>query len=163
MTLKMNPTTLGDHKILIETGTFQGDFVESVLHEYDHIHTIEILKPLWEKAVDKFKDDDNVTCYLGDSSDKLGEILEDIDEPVIFWLDGHTAPVSPILKELEIIKNHHIKTHTIMVDDVRQFEKYGTSKEEVRSAPEAINPDYTIEYVNGFIPDDVIVARIISE
>jgi hypothetical protein len=97
----------------------------------------------------------------------IQKILDEIDEPVTFWLDAHYQggqqpgdTRAPIKDELKIIKNHHIKTHMIMIDDVRLFQSYGTSVNEVTKLMLDINPDYTIERKLGIKEGDVIVAYI---
>lgn len=168
MTLHADPKKIGNqHRILIESGSWDGTFVESVRTKYDHVHTIEIIESLYNNCNERFKNVDNVTCHFGDSPAVLKEILKDINEPVIFWLDahwqGHNQPEgtkAPLLSELEVIKTHHIKTHTIMIDDVRLFSTYNTSKAEIENIIRSINPNYKIEYVNGHVPNDVVVGRI---
>ena len=59
----------------------------------------------------------------------MSELLPKISEPITFWLDGHWSAGdtaqgdtnTPLLQELVEISNHHIKNHTILVDDIRQF------------------------------------------
>jgi hypothetical protein len=56
-------------------------------------------------------------------------ILSSINEPILFWLDGHYSggetakgeANTPILKELEFILRHPIKNHVILIDDARCF------------------------------------------
>ncbi len=77
--------------------------------------------------------------------------------------------MSPVLKELQIIGNHPIKTHTLLIDDRRQV---GTAdfdyvtEAQIRTAILSINPAYQFSYDTGsdaaamFI-DDIIVARVL--
>ena len=75
--------------------------------------------------------DNKLKLICGDSSVKLKEILSEIDEPVCFWLDAHAGASKyacgdvdvPLLKELEVISNHHIKNHVIGIDDAHLFGK----------------------------------------
>jgi hypothetical protein len=64
-----------------------------------------------------------------DSVQALKELMPIINEPVCFWLDAHAgaqkyargAKDVPLLQELEVIKNHHIKNHIIAIDDAHMF------------------------------------------
>jgi hypothetical protein len=70
----------------------------------------------------------NVRCYLGDSAQVLPEILRQLRSPAMFWLDAHwcgegtgfSQTECPLLRELELILNHH-RDHIIMIDDARCF------------------------------------------
>ena len=78
-----------------------------------------------------------ISLYRGDSGSTLPRVLENITDKATFWLDAHWGPdlnsdltedspaeeLFPIFKELEAIKAHNIKEHTIMIDDIHQFEQ----------------------------------------
>ena len=74
---------------------------------------------------------EKLELHHGDSSEKLEEIINTINEPICFWLDAHAGASKyasgeddvPLLKELEVIKNHHIKKHIIAIDDAHMFGK----------------------------------------
>jgi hypothetical protein len=103
--------------------------------------------------------------------------IKEINESITFWLDGHYSSGNtaydmtqyyPLLKELDAISKHHIKNHTICIDDRRLMKKtdentpdnIGVTENEVIEALLKINPKYKIEYRDGYIKDDVIVAFI---
>jgi hypothetical protein len=169
MTIRFNPKEISQTDILIESGTYHGDFIDEHKQYYKHMHTIEIVYDLYNNATNKFKNDKHITCHHGNSPIIIKEILSKINEPVTFWLDAHQqnkkpqpfGTTAPLLEELKSIGEHHIKTHTIMIDDVRLFDIYGTTPQEIESILLAINPDYTIEYHQGYCRDDVLVARIV--
>ena len=167
MTIQFNPLDLIVHNIIIESGTYNGSFTDDVKTKYDQVHTIEIVDQFFNEAVERFKNDDNITCHHGDSPQVIRDILSNIDEPVTFWLDAHYQGGSqsndsnkPLLEELKAIKEHHVNTHMIMVDDVRLFDVYGTNPKEVESILLDINPEYIITYCMGVQADDVLVAYI---
>ena len=76
-----------------------------------------------------FKNKLKLIC--GDSSQRLKSILLEIDNSICFWLDAHSGPSKysrgdddvPLLKELDVISNHHIKNHIIAIDDAHMFGK----------------------------------------
>ncbi|MCK4918253.1 MAG: hypothetical protein KAS02_00490 [Candidatus Pacebacteria bacterium] len=116
-------------KTLIETGTYRGKMVNAMRNVFDKIYSIELDTILYEKAVNKFEGYESIKIINGDSGEKLSEILETVNEPCIFWLDGHysgdiTAKGdlnTPIFKELISIFNHPTKNHIILIDDARCF------------------------------------------
>jgi len=103
--------------------------------------------------------------HCGSSADLLWDIIKSIDEPITFWLDAHYVE-TPILQELVAIKSHHIKTHTILIDDVRLFGGNGDwgrniSIDTVIQYGLAINNQYNISYEPNFCgPKDILVFKI---
>ena len=160
------------NEYFIETGTYIGDGIQNAIDAgFKNIYSIELSEYYYRISYERFKNNPNVHVFWGDSSEILGLILQTINAPVTFWLDGHwsgggTACGSertPILKELAIIKEHHIKNHTILLDDIRccgtpDFDSI--SLEEIVRSVLQINPRYKISFEDGHIPKDVLVAKI---
>ncbi|MFZ1678239.1 MAG: hypothetical protein WBP41_16865 [Saprospiraceae bacterium] len=118
------------YTVLVESGTFLGDMVESQKKSFKKIVSIELAPLLFKKAKKRFQNDHNVTIVWGDSGEKLREILDDMDEPVILWLDGHySAGVTakgnkacPIYEEIDaIFDSVNRRDHMILIDDARLF------------------------------------------
>ena len=114
----------------IETGSAMGDGIQKALDAgFQTIYSIELAPHYYLQCVERFKNQNQVHLMLGDSSEILETLLQKIDAPATFWLDGHYSwgntargkTNTPLLKELEAIRNHPIKTHTLLIDDVRQF------------------------------------------
>jgi len=158
----------------VETGSLEGAGIEGALKAgFSEIHSIELFERWYLLCTEKFKQNPNVHLWQGDSSVVLEEVISEIREPITFWLDGHWSgqgtalgeTKTPIMKELEAIQRHPIKTHTILIDDVRCF---GTDDfdfiqlSEVTDKILEINPNYVITYESGRFPMDILVARIIS-
>jgi len=167
MTIGFNPVEIIHHNILIESGTYYGDFIDSMKDRYSEIHTIEIIDELYNICTEKFKDFPHITCHHGNSPIVLREILDSISEPATFWLDAHYQDFDqpdetrrPLIQELNAIASHHINTHMIMIDDVRLFGVYRTTTDEVEGILRSINPEYTIEYRKGYVQNDTLVAYI---
>lgn len=114
---------------LIETGTYTGDMIASMLREFQTIYSIELFRPLYEKACLRFAGQRNIHLHFGDSSVELKKILKKIEKPAFFWLDAHysgdgTAKGqmdTPILKELSCIFGHKVVNHVILIDDATEF------------------------------------------
>lgn len=117
--------------ILVETGTYLGDTIEAMRKGFDRIYSIELSEELYQRAKIRFSNVKNVRLYLGDSGDVLTAVLNAIDEPCLFWLDGHYSAgftakgvlETPIRKELEAIRSHrHLNNDVILIDDARCFD-----------------------------------------
>lgn len=158
--------------IFIETGSFIGDGIQQALDAgFQEVHSIELFPQFYELCSERFAGDPRVHMHLGDSADMLKVVLAGIQEPVTFWLDGHYSGEgtamgknsTPIFAELAAIAEHPIKTHTILIDDVRLFgekEFDYISKKDVIKMIRSINPHYVIYYEDGYCKNDVLVAEI---
>jgi hypothetical protein len=164
--------TYGRGTVFVETGTYYGDTVNLALSQnYKSIHTIELDPTLCERARRLFEEKDNVQVWLGDSIHCLRDVLTILDETATFWLDAHASGNmpggesggSPVLDELNLIKNHHIKNHTIFIDDRRLFgsSEWSFVKEEnAIDIIKSINPNYEIILLDGHQKEDIICAYI---
>ena len=118
-----------DLRVLVETGTYFGDMVEVMKADFDRIYSVELSRELHEKAMMRFKGIDHIKLIHGDSSIELERIMAKINQPTLFWLDGHySAGVTargvkdtPIYEELRHILNASDRGHVIIVDDARCF------------------------------------------
>lgn len=115
-------------KVLVETGTYYGDMVEAMKTIFDHIYSIELNKYLHEKAKKRFKGAKHVDLIHGDSGKELLNVMKKIDQPALFWLDGHYSGSetdrgekdTPIWEELYHIFSGQDSGHVI-IDDARLF------------------------------------------
>jgi hypothetical protein len=153
-------------QVFVETGTFKGDMVAAVMKSFRELYSVELSQELYERARNRFAAERHVHLLQGDSSDVLGDILLRITEPSLFWLDGHfsggnTARGSmdfPILRELELIREHKIRNHVILIDDARLFDDSSVpGKKEIIQSLRTINPSYTIQE-----QDDIIRAFVVE-
>lgn len=168
--------------IFIETGSFKGLGIESALKfPFEQVISIEISKYYYEFCKGKFADE-RVKLYNGDSSKLLPKILKGIDKKCTFWLDAHlmldyyggleanTAYGKnpfPLIAELNAIKEHMIKDHTIIIDDIRLIRKKKEGWENIdfntdviEQIIKSINPDYKIQYHWGMVRNDILVAKV---
>jgi len=117
------------YTVLAETGTYKGDMVEAQKKIFKKIFSIELGVDLFNKATKRFINDKNVTIFQGDSGKMLSEVLLEINEPAIFWLDGHYSAGDtargdkdcPIYGELDAIIDSKKFNHIILIDDAREF------------------------------------------
>lgn len=117
------------YEILVETGTYLGDMVEAQKLNFKKIFSIELGKELHENALVRFKNDKNVYLIYGDSGKVLPQLMTEISECAIFWLDGHYSEgvtakgekECPIYEELQAIFNSTDRKHILLIDDARLF------------------------------------------
>lgn len=129
-------------RVLIETGTFRGDMIAALQGDFAQLHSIELSPELHRAAVERFAGQAHIRIHQGDSAAVLPRLLKEIQEPVLFWLDGHSSGGvtakgdinTPILAELQTILDHPVRRHVIIIDDAREFGmgKHYPSLERVR-------------------------------
>ena len=118
-----------DTQILIETGTYLGDMVHAMKKSFSRIISFELDHNLAVQAQQRFANDPHIEIVEGDSGKLLDEHLATINEPCLFWLDGHYsggitakgALETPIKNELTVILSHPVDGHVILIDDARCF------------------------------------------
>ena len=173
----MGPQGFGAHEnhYFVETGTFGGDGIrKAMLCNFKEIISLEFDQNLFLAVKPQFEKLPNVKIHLADSSKDLWAIIKPLDKKITFWLDAHSCPPRedggkncPLIEELEQIGRHHIKNHTILIDDMHCADTIlfdFLSKDDLKAAIWKINPDYKIFYVpggnDGEYPENVMVAFI---
>ena len=114
---------------LVETGTFKGAMVDAQKKTFGKVISIELSVPLFELAQKRFQKDKNVIIIQGDSGKILPEIIKELTNPAIFWLDGHySAGITakgdkecPIYEEINAILSYNQLNHILLIDDARCF------------------------------------------
>ena len=170
------------NSVFLETGTFRGDTIYQVANndvcKPQKIISLELSNVFFNNCVERFKDDSKIVIHYANSKYELYNIIKNIDSHITFWLDSHWSGIAnvgcdveticPILEELQQIKQHNIKTHTIMIDDIRlmnssrnPFDGFPISTEQIIKIILEINPNYIIKYYgDGLASKDILVAYI---
>ncbi len=161
------------NKYFIETGSFTGDGINQALEAgFQNVISIELSDKYFKECSDRFSGDSRVKVVKGDSYKMLPDVLREIDEPATFWLDGHHSCGdtalgdywAPLMQELNAIKDHDIKNHTLLIDDMRCWQEpnpvHGFWKEDIFNILKEINPDYQISYLDGCCENDILVASV---
>lgn len=176
--MKHNYSKYSYNDLFIETGSWKGDGIQSAIeYGFKKIISIELSEHYYNHCTRRFRDNPNVFLYHGDSSSILPAILLDVHQPATFWLDGHFSggntacgdkPV-PLFDELTAIQQHSIKTHTILIDDIRllrsktnQFANIEFTIEDIIELLLSINENYHIYFIDGHCKDDILVAEAIK-
>ena len=184
MPIKFDLRKFNNNKFFIETGTYLGEGIIKALNAgFKEVISIELDEKRFKRAEKMFKNNKNVRIIHGDSGKELAKILSKINEPCTFFLDAHYCGEAlelgvaiadkwcPMNEELEAILNHKVKSHTILIDDMRCIDLQHIDKktqkpvgfpgkENLLKKLKKINPEYKISYLPGYIPDDVLVARL---
>lgn len=160
----------------IETGSHLGGGIKAAIEAgFEKIYSIEIDENKFKNLSTIFEKDPAVILFCGDSRRRLKEVLDKITQPATIWLDAHIDDGSydkqtivlddrnPILDELRIINEHPIKTHTILIDDFRLFNRahgfWGVTPEIIKEYLLRINDKYKISFENGYVKKDIMVAK----
>lgn len=114
-------------RTLVETGTYRGETVAALRPLFDQVITIELDDALHAAAARRFANDAGIDVLHGDSGELLPEVLERLDEPALFWLDGHwsggvTARAgedTPLRRELRALFTDS-QPHVVLIDDARE-------------------------------------------
>lgn len=155
--------------VFIETGTYKGEGVQHAIDAgFKKIYSIELSPDLYTQCLVKF-DNDKVKLLHGDSAEMLPKLLKTINDPIMFWLDGHYSggdtamgkKNTPLIEELNAIACHVIKIHTILIDDLRGWYHniHGFDTLDLMKKIKGINKNYWFTLENGFIENDILVAK----
>lgn len=115
--------------VFVETGTDQAATPWALKDDFAQLYTIELGHRQWQSAMVMFRDYPHVMCLNGDSGVEIRKVLERIQQPALFWLDGHHSGPgtargeldTPVAAELQAIFASDLK-HVILVDDARCFD-----------------------------------------
>jgi len=163
--------------IFIETGSYIGMGIDAALEAgFKKIISIEVNDYFYQICKEKYSHQERVEIRFGDSILILPEVLKGINKICTFWLDGHymsdprteggMMPV-PLMEELKIIKQHTIKNHTILIDDIRLLRNHEAEWADlpydvcdVEQFIYSINPNYKITYTFGEVENDILIAEV---
>jgi hypothetical protein len=119
-----------NHDILVETGTYLGDTIAFFVPHARRIVSIEIDGTLHARAAERFANNANVELVLGDALESAPQIVSELEEPCLLWLDGHFSggatgrsaldePAVAILRRIAQLRC--ASGTTVVIDDLRRF------------------------------------------
>lgn len=116
-------------RILVESGTYHGDMIDALKGSFETIYSIELNTTLFNKARWRFRAEPHIKLINGDSSKELPAVLQQLEGPALFWLDGHySAGVTshgdlstPIFDEVRHVLTARESRHVMVIDDARCF------------------------------------------
>ena len=161
-----------DFNVAVETGTALGHTTEVLAENFSRVWTIELSPAYFEGASHRLEGIDNITMLLGSSSTLLKGIIEELDQPALFYLDGHYSgpgtgqdfdidtPDTPVLLELEALADSFY-SNVIIIDDARifkgeewhdeRFAQYPSRKELENIVDSFRVPSYLYRELDAFI------------
>lgn len=151
--------------VFIETGTYKGKMVYAVMPHIRPIYSIELDPAHFDNASRRFGRYPGIQIIHGQSGDILPELLKNVNNPCLFWLDAHYSGGStakgdletPIMQEIDaILKHPYGEKHILLIDDARCFigkSDYPTV-DGLRSFILRFFPDWVFE-----LKDDIIRAH----
>lgn len=114
----------------IETGTFKGDTIATMLPYFDCLISIELSKSLWKESSERFKNEECVQILQGDSGDMMLDLTASTkNQSTLYWLDAHWCVATnttgeqsqcPLLREIQGIGTLGEQS-VILIDDARLF------------------------------------------
>lgn len=117
--------------IFIETGTYLGNTTTLAASIFDKVYSVELGENLYQNAVARFKEENktNIDLFNSDSPDFLKCVIPQINQTMAIFLDAHWSEGNtvkgenntPIITELDVIKNSRKSDCIILVDDIRCF------------------------------------------
>jgi hypothetical protein len=190
MSLPQNNNLLKEYPNVhyLETGVWRGDSIQMAIDAgFSGIFGIDADPECIEFCKNRFalnrlnhefcygycgeKERQLVEVIAADSAVNLWRHIERVTQPITFFLDAHFQMIEgeypganpfPLLKELEQIGRHPIKTHTIIVDDWHIFyrDRVGYSKNDVKNAILQINPAYRFTMAANPVIDGILIAHL---
>jgi len=113
-----------DSKVFVETGTLYGDGVDYALgYSFEKVISIEIEPELYEKAIKKYKGNDRVEIILGDSSTVLDNLIKDIDNNIIYFLDAHFPGADSNMRTYDEVKKMKFDTYAPLEKEMLSISK----------------------------------------
>lgn len=114
---------------LIETGTYKCGTAGWAAAHFEQVYTIEGYRTYYDANV-KAHHEPNLHMIFGDSRAKLPEVLAQVTQPALIWLDAHflgnseesagTDGECPIKEELDALRACGVR-HFILIDDEHCF------------------------------------------
>jgi hypothetical protein len=147
----------------VETGTYRGDMLARISKKtsVNRILSIELDERLAAEAQLRFQKNSRIKILQGDSGKVLVNIMPELPEPALFWLDGHYsggvtalgATTTPIFAELQAIDSGKRNSDVILIDDIRLFngdDGYPTL-EELTDFIHELNPKWNCIVLGDFL------------
>jgi hypothetical protein len=115
-------------RTLVETGTYHGHMIEAVRRSFALVYSIELDDAFYEAARDRFRVQPHVHLLHGDSGALVQQVVSQLREPALFWLDAHFSGAgtagegtNPIESEIRAILGCREERHVVLIDDARLF------------------------------------------
>jgi len=155
-------------KFFVETGTNYGDMIWRQRNNFDQIYSIELATELVDFSTKRFRNNKNIKIIQGDSGKKLSDILDEISEPAIIYLDAHYWGKNAVRgykdcavgDELPIILKTGFE-HIIIINDAHLFngERDYPTIDSISRYIHTTYPDSKIDIENNCIVIELISSK----
>ncbi len=116
-------------RLVIETGTYLGDMAAFLAQRGYFVITIELDAQLASFARRRFNRNKNIRVVEGDSGSLMRAIIEQVEGPALFYLDGHDSGPgtatgdceTPVIAEISAILERASAGSVVVIDDARCF------------------------------------------
>lgn len=127
--LTLSKTNKDEFNYFVETGTYMGETILRFIDDFEKLYTIELSNHFYDDFNKKNYNRDKLKSILGDSSEKIKEVINEINDKTIFFLDGHFSSCGtaqgakdvPLCEELKNINDYFNYEAIIIIDDLRLF------------------------------------------
>lgn len=127
--LNLLKTNKDEYNYFVETGTYMGETILRFIDDFEKLYTIELSNHFYEDFNKKNYNRDKLKSILGDSSEKIKEVIDELNGKTIFFLDGHYSSCGtaqgvkdvPLCEELKAIYDYFNYESIIIIDDLRLF------------------------------------------
>lgn len=117
-------------KNFVETGTYKADSTILAANNYENVYTIEVFEPLYKESKERVSNlgINNITLLLGDSLQQLHNVMPNVTDGAIFFIDAHRSGTDsgwnnnirvPLVEELDIILSYNLGPSVFIFDDLR--------------------------------------------
>lgn len=122
-------TKKNNYNYFVETGTLMGETILRFIDDFDKLYTIELSPYYYNEFNNTNYNREKIKSILGDSSEMLKPVVNELNGDTIFFLDGHYSSGNtakgtkdcPLLEELSIINRYFKYEGLIIIDDLRLF------------------------------------------
>lgn len=156
----------------IETGILHGESIKVAINSgFKKLYGIDINPTFVKENKERFEKEINenkLEILEGSSLEILPKVLEKVFSKSTIYLDAHDLDYEgiqkknyhksyecPIIQEIDIISKHEIKSHTIIIDDIKMIiNNFGWAKgynirlEDIEKRIKEINENYKFEFID---------------
>jgi hypothetical protein len=125
------------------------------------VYSVEFQAHLAKAAQERFANDPAIRILQGNGSIWMPQIVAELQEPALFWLDGHFAVgtardgevACPTLHEISAALADTRYPHVLLVDDAREFKGDGgyPTLDALQQFIRSVRPDVAIEMRNDIV------------
>lgn len=159
----------------IDVGCWDGDSIDLAYQAgFRKVIGIELDNHKYKHCIERFAG--HTRMYLdmvnGDSALCLYDCIKHLNVSATIFLDAHSQlfedepPMDnpfPLMKEIMQLQRHHIKTHTLIIDDILILthpQVTGWTLDNIKSWVLAVNPEYKFKLVANPVMNNLLICTV---